>query len=49
MLKQKNEKPTPLIYCLQSLPGQRCGTHLWISVLKLLRELVLFIFAETIS
>ena len=43
------EKPTPLIYFLQSLQGQLCGTQLWISILKLLRELVTFIFAETIS
>ena len=43
------EKPTPLIYCLQSLQGQLCGTHLRISILKLLRELVSFIFAGTIS
>ena len=43
------EKPTPLIYCLQSLQGQCCGTHLRISILKLLRELVSFTFAGTIS
>ena len=43
------EKPTPPIYCLQSLQGQLCGTHLRISILKLLRELVTFIFAGTIS
>ena len=43
------EKPTPLIYCLQSLQGQLCGTHLRISILKLLRELVSLIFAGTIS
>ena len=29
------EKPTLLIYCLQSLEGQLCGTHLQISILKL--------------
>ena len=29
------EKPTILIYCLQSLEGQLCGTHLQISILKL--------------
>ena len=43
------EKPTPIIYCLQSLQGQLCSTHLRISILKLLRELVSFIFAGTIS
>ena len=43
------EKPTPLIFCFQSLQGQLCGTHLRISMFKLLRELVSFIFAETIS
>ena len=43
------EKPTPLIYCLQSLQGQLCGIHLRISILKLLRELFSFIFAGTIS
>ena len=43
------EKSTPLIYCLQSLQGQLCGTYLRISILKLLRELVSFIFAGTIS
>ena len=37
------------MYCLQSLQGQLCGTHLRISILKLLRELVSFIFAGTIS
>ena len=42
------EKPTPLIYFLQSLQGQCCGTHLQISILKLLRELFSFIFAGTI-
>ena len=43
------EKPTPLIYCLQSLQGQLCGTQLWISILKLLRKLVTLIFADTLS
>ena len=43
------EKPTPLIYCLQSLQGQLCGTHLRISILKLLRELVSLIFTGIIS
>ena len=43
------EKLTPLIYCLQRLQGQLCGTHLRISILKLLRELVSFIFAGLIS
>ena len=43
------EKPTPLIYWLQSLQGQLCGTHLRISILKLSRELICFIFAGTIS
>ena len=33
------EKPTLLIYCLQCLQGQCCGTHLQISILKLLRKL----------
>ena len=42
------EKPTPLIYFLLSLQGQCCGTHLQISTLKVLRELVSFIFAGTI-
>ena len=43
------EKPTPLIYCLQSLQGQLCGTQLWIFILKLLRKLVTLIFADTLS
>ena len=43
------ENPTPLIYCFQSLQGQLCGTHLRISILKLLRKLVSFIFVGTIS
>ena len=43
------EKPTPLISYLQRLQGQLCGTHLRISILKLLRELVSFIFVGTIS
>ena len=43
------EKPTPLIYWLQSLQGQLCGTHLRISILKLLKELISFIFAGTVS
>ena len=43
------EKPTPLIYCLQGLQGQLCGTRLRVSILKLLKELVSFIFAEKIS
>ena len=43
------EKPTPIIYCLQGQQGQLCVTHSQISVLKLLRELVYFIFAGTIS
>ena len=42
-------KATPLINCLQSLQGQLCGTHLRISILKLLREVVSLIFAGTIS
>ena len=40
------EKPTPLIYCLQSLQGQCCGTHLRVSILKLLRELVFLSLQE---
>ena len=43
------KKPTPLIYCLQSLQGQLCGTHSRIFMSKLVRELVSFIFAGTIS
>ena len=43
------EKTTPLIYCLQRLQGQICGTHLWISILQMLRELLSSIFAGTIS
>ena len=37
------------MYCLQSLQGQLCGTYLRISILKLFRELVSYIFAGTIS
>ena len=43
------KKPTRQIYCLQSLQGQLCGTHLRISILKLLTELISFIFAGTVS
>ena len=43
------EKPTPIIYCLQGLEGQLCVTHPQISVSKLLRELVYLIFLGTIS
>ena len=43
------EKPTPLIYRLQSLQEQLCGTHLRIPILKLFRELVSFVFAGAIS
>ena len=42
------EKPTPLIYCLQKLQEKICGTHLWISVLQMLRELLSSISAGTI-
>ena len=43
------EKPTPLMYCLQGMQRELCFTHLRVSILKLLRELISFIFAGIIS
>ena len=42
-------KPAPLIYCLQSLRGQLCGTQFLISFLNLIGELNSFIFFGTIA
>ena len=38
------EKPTLLIYCLQSLQGKFCNYHFLIYLLKLLKKLDSFIF-----
>ena len=50
-IKEENQYhlPIPLIYYLQSLPGQFCGTQILISFLQLFREMNSFIFTGTIS
>ena len=44
--RHHGRKPTPLIYCMQSLQVQFCSTQFLISSLKLFREMDSFIFTE---
>ena len=47
--RNHGRKPTPLIYCLQSLQGRFCGIQFLINFLKFFRESNSFIFTGTIS